>query len=178
MKLYVARHGQTVWNVRNVVCGRTDIPLTEQGLAQAKALAEQAAQTEIDTIWCSPLIRARQTAQAVADRLGLPVTVDERLIEQNFGDFEEIDRFDREYLAFRENLLVHFPGGGESIAQVMARAYGVIEDIRKNHARRTILLVSHGAYCRALHTYFCDTWNGRYFDFRLENCQLQEYELP
>lgn len=178
MKLYVARHGETVWNVRNVVCGRTDIPLTEKGLEQAKALAEQAAQTEIDTIWCSPLIRARQTAQAVADRLELPVTIDQRLIEQNFGSYEGVYRFDEKYLEFRENLLVHFPGGGESIAQVMARAYGVVEDIRKNYANRTVLLVSHGAYCRALHTYFHDTWNGRFFDYRLENCQLQEYDLP
>lgn len=177
MKLYLARHGQTVWNRRDVVCGRTDIPLTEKGLAQAQTLADQAEQTAINEIWCSPLIRARQTAQAVADRLGLTVKIDERLIEQNFGMYEEVYRFDPEYLEVRQNLLMRFPGGGESIADVIARSYAVVEDIRANHPDKTILLVSHGAFCRALNTWFVPTKCDEFFHFRLENCQLVEYEL-
>lgn len=175
MKLYVARHGQTIWNQRDVVCGRTDIPLTQQGIQQAQQLAQQVEGKGIDLIWSSPLLRARQTAQVVADRLGLSVQVDERLLEQDFGSYEEVYRFDPEYMAYRMNLLLRFPGGGESIAMVMARAYGVVEDIRRHYSDHTILLVSHGAFLRSLNTYFVPTKNEDFFNFRLENCQLKEY---
>ena len=59
MKLYIARHGQTLWNVENRVSGRTDIPLTEVGLAQAKLLADSAVGKGIEVILASPLLRAR-----------------------------------------------------------------------------------------------------------------------
>ena len=68
MKLYVARHGETEWNVRRKVCGRTDIPLTDTGIEQAKQLAEKAAELDIDIIIASPMIRAQQTATAVSEK--------------------------------------------------------------------------------------------------------------
>ena len=84
MKLYVARHGQTRWNAENKVCGRTDLPLTEVGIAQAQALAEKAADLSIDLILTSPLDRAHTMARIIADRCGAEVQVEERLIEQRF----------------------------------------------------------------------------------------------
>ena len=92
MRILVARHGQTQWNALNKVCGRTDLPLTELGHAQARELARKLEHEGIDLIIASPMIRARQTAQAVADLCGVPVLVDERLIEQNFGIFEGVDK--------------------------------------------------------------------------------------
>ena len=86
VKVYLARHGQTVWNRRDVVCGRTDIPLTEKGLQQARELAEQVAATSVDLILASPLQRAQQTAQAVAERIHVPIVTEPLLLEQNFGD--------------------------------------------------------------------------------------------
>ena len=70
MILYVARHGQTQWNSENKVCGRTDLPLTEVGFAQAEMLAEKAAGGKLDMIISSPMLRARQTAQPAAERFG------------------------------------------------------------------------------------------------------------
>ena len=97
MKLYVARHGQTRWNSQNRVLGRTDIPLNETGIEQAKGLAEKAASLGIDIIISSPLKRARQTADIVGDALGLSVLTDERLTEFDFGAFEGASRADAEY---------------------------------------------------------------------------------
>lgn len=177
MKVYLARHGQTVWNHRDVVSGRTDIPLTEKGLAQAAELAEQVAQTEVDLILTSPLTRARQTAQVVAERIGAPVITEPLLLEQDFGDYEEVDRFYPEYLEYRKEFFRRFPGGGESVAMVACRAYQVIEKVRTQYREHTVLLVSHGGFCRAFRTWFVDTPNDAFYRFRLENCQLAEFEL-
>ncbi|MCD8050367.1 MAG: histidine phosphatase family protein [Clostridiales bacterium] len=177
MKIYVTRHGETAWNRRDVVCGRTDLPLTDLGLAQAEKLAERAAETDIDLILSSPLLRARQTAQAVARRIGAEVIVEPLLIEQDFGAFEEADRFDPVYLAYRRDFFRRFPGGGESVAMAASRGYALLRALPERYPGKTPLLVSHGAFCRALHTWFTDTPNEAFFRFHLENCQLMEYEL-
>ncbi len=94
MKLYVARHGQTQWNAENKVCGRTDLPLTAVGIAQAEALAEKAAGLGINLILSSPLQRAYTMARIVANRCGAEVLTEDRLIEQDYGIFEGADRQD------------------------------------------------------------------------------------
>jgi probable phosphoglycerate mutase len=177
VKVYLARHGQTVWNRRDVVCGRTDIPLTEKGLQQARELAEQVAATPVDLILASPLQRAQQTAQAVAERIHVPIVTEPLLLEQNFGDYEEAGRFDEEYMAYRKDFFRRFPGGGESIAMVTARAYTLIDKLRTQYEDRCVLLVSHGAFCRCFRTYFEDVPNEAFYQWRMGNCELMEYEL-
>jgi len=177
VKVYLARHGQTVWNRRDVVCGRTDIPLTEKGLQQARELAEQVADTPVDLILASPLQRAQQTAQAVAERIHVPIVTEPLLLEQNFGDYEEVGRFDEEYMAYRKDFFRRFPGGGESIAMVTTRAYALIDKLRTQYGDRCVLLVSHGAFCRCFRTYFEDVPNETFYQWRMGNCELMEYEL-
>ena len=84
---YFARHGQTVWNVENKICGATDIALTEKGHEQAKELGRKILDEgiHIDEIICSPLMRAADTARHVSDIIGVPVRVESELKEQNFG---------------------------------------------------------------------------------------------
>ena len=88
--VYFARHGETVWNVENKICGMTDSPLTEKGRAQAAQLGEAVKNSGIvlDEILYSPLSRAADTALAVAAATGLPARVEPRLREQCFGRFE------------------------------------------------------------------------------------------
>ena len=69
MKLLAARHGQTEWNALNKICGTTDLPLNELGMEQAKLLADRVENMGIDVIIASTMIRARQTAGVVAERL-------------------------------------------------------------------------------------------------------------
>ena len=72
MILYVVRHGEAVWNTENRICGRTDSPLTEKGRAQAAALAPHL--PKVDRVLCSPLSRARETAEILTRGTGrLPV---------------------------------------------------------------------------------------------------------
>ena len=133
MKLYIARHVETPWNVENRVSGRTDVPLTERGLQQAQELAKNAVGKGIEVIIASPLLRARQTAQAVSDAIGVPIQIDERLIELEFGAFEGGPRSDPDFQYTRAQFPTRYPGG-ESAFQLAHRVYSALEDVtRKYH---------------------------------------------
>ena len=176
MKLYVARHGETEWNALNKICGRTDIPLTERGLEQAKLLAANMTDKQLDVIIASPMIRAQQTAAAVSEVIDVPVLTDERLIEQNFGDFEGLDRGTPEYLANKRQFAYRYPGG-ESQMDVAYRVYGLIEELKGKYPDKNILLVCHGGVCRSVRTYFVDMTNDEYFLYSEENAASKVYEL-
>lgn len=176
MKLYIARHGETQWNVDNRVSGRTDVPLTQQGLEQARLLAESAKGKGIEVILCSPLLRARQTAKAVSDAIGVPVQLDERLIELDFGIFEGGSRFDPEFQRVRAQLSMRYPGG-ESAFDLAKRVYGLLEDVKREYADQTVLLVCHGGVCRMVRSYFVDMTNVEYGSYFAPNAELVEYEL-
>ena len=176
MKLYVARHGETPWNAEGKICGRTDLPLTERGQAQARALAERMAEAAIDRIIASPMIRAQQTAAAVSERLGIPVQTDPRLIEQDFGIYEGLDRNDPGFLENKRQFAYRYPGG-ESMMDVAYRIYGLIEDLKGKYPDENILLVCHGGVCRVVRTYFEDMTNEAYFRYSEINANARMYEL-
>ena len=88
----LVRHGQTERSMRKAYSGRLDIPLTDEGREQARRAAASLAGAGIDAIVSSPLVRARDTAQAIADATGAPLTVDERLTEIDYAVFEGLDR--------------------------------------------------------------------------------------
>lgn len=92
--LYFVRHGQTIWNVENKICGATDIALTEFGHEQAVETGRKIAEEGIkaDEILYSPLIRAAETARYISEITGIPRRVEPRLIEQNFGKWEGTPR--------------------------------------------------------------------------------------
>ena len=120
MRLFAARHGQTQWNVDNKICGVTDVPLTEEGWAQARALAEKTVDLELDLVICSTMLRAKQTASAVAEKLNIPVIEDARLVEQNYGIYEGMDRKTAGFLENKRHFAVRYPGG-ESLMEVAHR---------------------------------------------------------
>ena len=91
-KVTLVRHGQTERSARSAYSGQLDIPLTSLGREQARRCAERIAGAGVDGIYTSPLVRARDTAQAIADAAGVPLTVEERLIEVDYGPFEGYDR--------------------------------------------------------------------------------------
>ena len=130
MKLYVARHGQTDWNVENKVCGSTNRPLTEQGKEQAKALAEKLKDKNIDVIIASPMLRSMQTAGAVSIATGIPVIMDERLREHDYGEFEGFDRSRDEYWQQKYLFATKFPKG-ESLFDLAQRVYNLLDDVKK-----------------------------------------------
>lgn len=176
MKLFLTRHGQTDWNTKRCVCGRTEAQLTDLGRAQAAQVGEQAAQAGVNVILASPMDRAQETAAIIAQKVGVPVLTDLLLIEQDFGTFEGRSVDDPEYREKRKSLLWHYPEG-ESTAQLIHRAYTIIEKVRDTYPDKRVLLVSHGCFCRAARTYFVDIPFGDFYEFYMENCQLLEFDL-
>ena len=175
MKIYVTRHGETEWNVLNKVCGLTDVALTENGIEQAKVLAYKVSGLGIDVIISSPLKRAYETGRIVAERCGAPIVIDNRLIEQNYGIYEGVDRKDPAFLANKRNFAYRYPEG-ESMMQLAYRVYGFLDEIKKQYSGKNVLIVSHGGICRVINTYFTDMTNDEYFHHSLLNCELVEYE--
>lgn len=176
MRIFVARHGETQWNLENKVCGSTDLPLTEKGLAQAEALAEKAAQVKPDVIIASSMIRAQQTAGAVARRLGMEIITEPRLVEQDFGTSEGVDRKDPDFVVRRRWCSAKFPEG-ESIFQLVHRVYSVLDELPEKYPDQTVLLVCHGSVSRAIRTYFVDMTTEEYFNYLPDNGELVEYTL-
>lgn len=175
MKLYVARHGQTVWNAQNKVCGVTDVELTEKGIEQAEKLANKV-QNNIDVIITSPLKRAVDTSRIIADKNNITMHIEEHLIEQNYGIYEGVDRKDFRFLNSKRSFAYRYPNG-ESMMQAAYRIYGVIDKIKKEYQGKNVLLISHGGVCRIIRTYFKDMTNEEFFNYTLENGKFEEYEL-
>lgn len=88
---YYTRHGQTIWNVENKICGVSDVSLTEKGINQARELGNKILDENIhiDEILYSPLVRAKETALYISEITGIPVREESRLKEQAFGKYEE-----------------------------------------------------------------------------------------
>lgn len=178
MDLFVARHGEIDWNAVGRLCGRTDLPLNENGIAQARLLAEALIDSHAtpDLVIASPLKRASQTAAIVADRLGIPMETDARLIEQSFGVYEGRSNRDPDFLKIKANFAVRYPGG-ESALQVGQRLYGFLDELRQREGLRCVLVVSHGSAIRVLNTYFEDMDNAAFLRWRMDNAALLRYTL-
>lgn len=173
MIFYAVRHGQTDWNALGRVCGRTDLPLNAEGERQARQTAGSLCGLAIERIVCSPLLRARQTADFAAQALGLPVRVDARLIEQDYGIFEGRSVTDEAFLRAKRQFAVRYPGG-ESMMQVAARVYALLDEERRKGGG-PVLLVCHGGVLRLIRTYFADMDNDAFFHYSAKNAQVETY---
>lgn len=174
MKLYVARHGQTQWNLEQKICGRTDLPLTEEGQRQAEVLAQKAKNLGLDMIIASPMIRTQQTASAVSRVTGIAVQTDARLIEQDYGIYEGKDRQNAGFLANKRQFATRYPNG-ESMFDVCYRIYSLIEELKLKYPDKKILLVCHGGVCRLIRSYFEDMTTEEYVNYCEENANIREY---
>jgi broad specificity phosphatase PhoE len=139
--LLLARHGRTTANAQGLLLGRLDPPLDDTGLAQAAALAQVGAIAGAARVVCSPLLRARQTAEA----MGLPVTIDERWIEIDYGPLDGMPLGDvpaSVWSSWRVDP-AWAPEGGESLAAVGVRVAAACQDLVEEAAERDVVVVSH-----------------------------------
>jgi probable phosphoglycerate mutase len=142
------RHGETPLSVEKRFSGHGDVALTERGAAQAAAAADRLADAGVEVIVSSPLRRTRQTAQVVADRLGLEPVVDDGFAETDFGEWEgstfgEIAKHSPDALqAWLDDPAVA-PPGGESMASTARRVAAARERAVSAYPDQTVLVVSH-----------------------------------
>ncbi|GGF88891.1 histidine phosphatase family protein [Paenibacillus abyssi] len=154
MKLGWVRHGKTEWNALGKIQGQTDIPLNEEGIAQASALAERLANDEFkwDGVISSDLMRARETANIIAVRLGIPLLApDIRLRERYFGEIEGTSEAER-LARWGEHWRTAYTGQ-ESDQSVRTRGLDFVNEWLGNSSAYKLLVVSHGSFLsQMLHT--------------------------
>ena len=111
--MYFVRHGQTVWNVENKICGSTDIDLTEKGHEQAVETGKKILLENIkaDIILYSPLMRAEKTAKHISEITGIPAKAEPRLTEQNFGKYEGTPRNGEEFRIAKRDFVRLYDSG-------------------------------------------------------------------
>jgi broad specificity phosphatase PhoE len=152
-RVYLARHGQTAYNLEGRFQGQLPVPLDDTGRAQAAELAERAAAHDFCALWSSPLLRARETADILARRLGLEPREDARLMETDAGDWT--DRSFAEVQAEAPEQFAAFaagdPGfafpGGESFSDQEERVSEALAEVERGEL--PALVVCHGMVIRA-----------------------------
>jgi len=145
-RVLLARHGQTAWSLSGQHTGATDLPLTATGQAEARCLASRLQPQRFVRVLCSPLQRAWQTCELAG--FGTRAEADARLVEWHYGDYEGLTS--AQILAQQPDWQLFRDGcpGGESVAQVAARADSLVETLRG--ANGDVLLFSSGHFLRML----------------------------
>ena len=149
-RLLVIRHGETPWNTEARIQGHIDIPLNEKGRWQAERVAQALADEELHAIYSSDLQRARHTAEAIAEVVGLPLSVDQTLRERHFGRFEGMTQeevavqWPEEARRWRERDPAYGPEGGETLEAFYERCIEAITRLARQHPGQNIALVAHG----------------------------------
>ena len=178
--LYFTRHGQTVWNVENKICGATDIELTELGHRQAEELGEiiKNGGYHIDEILYSPLVRASETARHISEITGIPMRAEERLREQCFGKYEGTARDGAIFAEAKTHFLDHYEGG-ETMVHLCQRVYNLLDELKAESQEngKTYLLVAHNGISRIVQSYFNDMTNKEFAAFGIKNCEVREYRF-
>jgi broad specificity phosphatase PhoE len=182
--LLLTRHGETDWNATQRWQGFTGPRLNELGRRQAERLAAELVGTNIGAIYSSDTIRSTETAEIVAERLGLDVRQDTRLREVNFGEWEGLTRqeINERYAgAFSEwdACKLAAPTGGETDLEMAARVLEAVTEIAHKHKGEKILVVTSGGPIRAVqaHAQRIDQGVARLHLERAENCAVFELKI-
>lgn len=173
--IYVIRHGQTELNSAHALQGRSDHPLNETGIEQARAAGQSLCERGISfvQVWSSPLQRAVQTAELVAP--GVPVAADDRLIEMDYGPYEGADLRNPapELLIFFSDF-VHNPApeGMEPLSQVVARTGRFVEQIKGVAQEHDVLVSTHAIAMKGILEYLTPASHGSYWSKYIGNCAV------
>ena len=149
MKLILVRHGETDANKRGLIQGVSAAPLNELGLAQAEAAARAVEFEAPVALYASPLLRAAQTAAAIARRAGVEPVTESGLIEMDVGEFDGLtgrelrERFPDVMRRWDENAFDTALPGGESLSNVRDRAWRTIQNLAQRHESDTVVAVTH-----------------------------------
>ena len=182
--LYIIRHGKTDWNAIHKLQGRTDIPLNEEGRAQAGAAREMYKEISFDICYSSPLRRALETAEIFLEGRNVPIFTDDRLKEMCFGPYEGFENtFEKPdcpiYPLFKDPLNYTAPKGAESIEELMRRTKAFIDEVLMPllDAGKNVLVVGHGAMNCSLIDNLRGIEKENFWQEMTGNCELKRIEI-
>ncbi len=180
LEVILARHGETDWNVAEIFRGGVDVALNETGLRQAELLGEYLSGVKIDAIYSSPLKRALRTAEAIASRQALGVSIAPGLIDFDFGEWQGLshqevkDRYRELYAEWASHPdKVKMPAG-ESLEDVRKRAMAVVRDLVKRYDG-TVVLVSHRVVNKVLICALLGLNNSHFWNIKLDTCGITSF---
>ena len=180
--LFIMRHGKTDWNAMHKLQGRTDVPLNEEGRKMAREAHDRYLDVPIDVCFCSPLVRARETAELFLKDRNIPIYYDERLQEMSFGEFEGMENtFDDPNCAI--NVLFQHPekyvtsiGGAETFEELYARTGEFLQEKVEPLLQqgKTVLIVGHGAMNCSIVCQVKGLPIEKFWSEGIEQCRLME----
>ena len=178
--LYIMRHGRTDWNDKHKLQGRTDIPLNAEGRCMAEKAAEEYRDVPLDVCWCSPLIRARETAEILLRGRDVPIFTDDRLREMSFGEYEGLEN------SFSipdcpVNVIFQAPekytasvGGAETFDELFARTGSFLREVIDPllEQEKNVLIVGHGAMNLSIISQIRQLERKDFWSVGIENCKM------
>lgn len=173
MNLIVLRHGQTSFNRENRYLGSLDPALNDVGIAQAHSLTQNLS-IQPTAVICSPLLRARQTAEILCTHLGITPEIDPSFRERDVGVYEGLtqqeaqERFPELWAKNVTRLWHEAPPNGESIAEVAHRVHAGINQLSARFAESTVLLVAHGFVAKVIRA-LSGAGHQDFYDWQLKN---------
>lgn len=180
MKIYITRHGQTRLNKAHLMQGRSDEPLNERGIEQAKSARKLLGDIHFDKVYASPLKRAITTAEIIGDIQENDIKIDERIIEADFGPYEM-----KKYSGVGPSMTLYWmapwifpaPKKVETLDSMRNRAKSFLEDvIEESDKDENILISCHGGIIRSLTGFLEHAKNGFIWYPKPKNCEIKIYE--
>lgn len=174
------RHGKTDWNALYKLQGRVDIPLNDEGRAMAVEAGKKAANIHFDVCYCSPLIRAQETAKLFLQGRNVPIITDDRLIEMAFGEYEGQENCYEHpewavYNLFQKPAEYKADKGAESFEQLYARTGDFLEKVALPLVKegKDVVIIGHGAMNCSIINQVTKTPIENFWDCGIGNCELK-----
>ena len=170
--VFLVRHGVTAWHDEGKVLGQRDLPLSERGLAQARASAQALANVAIADVLTSPLQRSIQTAEIISERVSIDVARDPRLTDFRVGKWSGMSHQEisssAEYLRFIDNPLSERIPGGESLTEIRDRAVSAVEQTLHDSPRGdAVVIVTHAGIIRVILSHYLGSNPANYHRIRV-----------
>lgn len=185
MKLLLARHGQTDWNIAGRYQGQSDIPLNQTGWSQAEGLAKRLSTEKIHAIYSSDLSRAKDTAMKIKDKQEQAplLHTDSRWRELSFGEWEGMNY--KEMSAHSPDVFSKWmidpqhtsTPNGETLYELSKRVTSAFDEIKNKHKDQTVLVVSHSGALQALLATLLGVDLNRYWQFKVSQASLSELNV-
>jgi probable phosphoglycerate mutase len=178
----MVRHGETAWNAAGRVQGQLDIPLSDTGLAQARAASRALAGEHFDVLYSSDLVRVQQTAAPTAALLQKEILLSARLRERHYGIFQGMtyaearERMPEEFLRFKNKDPEYDFRTGESLQAFSARVLGFMKEMLDKEQGRNVLVFTHGGVLEVLYRHATKRGLSTPRDFEIPNAALNRFE--
>ncbi len=179
MKIYYVRHGQTDFNLmKKMQGGGTEKDLNETGINQAQETKKNLENIKFDVILCSPMNRAKQTAQIIDNGRNLPIITDERIRERKLGEYEgHIVTDEIEKRIWNYDLNYNIPNG-ENLHDFEKRIIEFLKEAKQKYNEKTVLIVAHGGVAKVVKAYLSGMPESKDLsEIRIENCEIIEAEI-